>query len=182
METERLQLRPFTMDDVPDVFAYAANPKVGPMAGWPPHKSLDDTRLVVEHFIKASDVWAVVEKSSGHVIGTVGLHVDTKRDVRDVLMLGYAFGEPSRGKGYAVEAARAVLDYAFGELQCALVSVYHFAHNLRSRRVIEKLGFVPEGTLRMASTLPDESIVDDVCYSMTREEFVLHKGGAVCRR
>ena len=182
METERLLLRPFTMDDAPDVFAYAQNPNVGPMAGWPPHKSIEDTELVVEHFIKAADVWAVVEKSSGHVIGTVGLHVDTKRDVRDVLMLGYAFGEPSWGKGYAVEASRAVLAYAFDELSCVLVSIYHFSMNARSRRVIEKLGFTPEGTLRMASTLPDSSVVDDVCYSMTREEFAQQKGAAACRR
>lgn len=171
LQTERLVLRAFDLNDTVDVFAYAHNPLVGPMAGWSPHRSLEESRQVVQHFIDRGDAWAVVEKKTGRVIGSIGLHVDGKREVENARMLGYALGEAHWGQGYATEAAVAVLRYAFEELCCPVVSAYHFPKNAKSKHVIKKLGFYPEGTLRLATTLPDGTLVDDVCYSMTREEY-----------
>lgn len=171
LDTPRLVLRMFTPGDAADVYAYAQDPQVGPLAGWAPHQSLAESQSVVAHFIRSGDVWAVVEKASGRVIGSVGLHTDRKRDVANTRMLGYVLGAHHWGRGYATEAAGAVLRYAFEELGCPLVSVYHYPHNARSRRVIQKLGFTAEGTLRQASTLPGGQVVSDVCYSLTREEY-----------
>lgn len=171
LDTPRLVLRMFTPGDAADLFAYAQDPQIGPLAGWPPHQSLEESRSVVANFIRSGDVWAVVEKTSGRVIGTVGLHIDRKRDVENTRMLGYVLGARHWGRGYATEAAGAALRFAFEELGCQLVSVYHYPHNARSRRVIQKLGFVAEGTLRRASTLPGGQVADDVCYSLTREEY-----------
>ncbi len=171
LQTARLVLRPFTPGDAADLYAYAQDPQVGPMAGWLPHTSLEESRGVVAYFMRSGDVWAVVEKASGRVIGSIGLHTDRKRDVENTRMLGYALGARHWGRGYATEAARAALRFAFEELGCQLVSVYHYPHNARSRRVIQKLGFVAEGTLRRASALPGGQATDDVCYSMTREEY-----------
>ena len=171
LHTERLVLRLFDLNDTVDVFAYAQNPAVGPMAGWAPHQTMEDSRSVVQHFIRCGDVWAIVEKRSGRVIGSIGLHADGKRAAPGCRMLGYVLGEPYWGQGYATEAAQAVLRFAFEELACPMVSVYHFPKNNRSKHVIKKLGFVPEGVLRMATALPDGTVLDDVCYSMTRKEF-----------
>ena len=52
-----------------------------------------------------------------------------------------------------------------------LVSVFHFTFNSRSRRTIEALGFIKEGTRRMASAIYDGTVVDEAGYSMTRAEF-----------
>ena len=94
-----------------------------------------------------------------------------KREVENARMLGYALGENHWGQGFATEAAIAVLHFAFDQMGCPVVSAYHFPKNAKSKRVIKKLGFTPEGTLRLATTLPDGTVTDDVCYSITREEF-----------
>lgn len=176
LQTERLVLRMFDLHDAVDVYAYAQSPVVGPMAGWQPHRDLAESRRVVEHFIARGDVWAIVDKHTGHVIGSIGLHMDPKRDVDNARMLGYALGENHWGQGYATEAANAVLRFAFEELGCPVLSAYHFPKNSKSKHVIKKLGFQPEGTLRMASTLPDGAVTDDVCYSMTRAEYLARTG------
>ncbi|HNW86664.1 MAG TPA: GNAT family protein [Candidatus Limiplasma sp.] len=182
LQTERLVLRMFTPCDTVDVFAYAQSKVVGPMAGWQPHRSIEESRQVVEHFIHHGDVWAIVEKKSGRVIGSVGLHADLKREVENARMIGYALGEKYWGKGYATEAAAAVLRFAFEDLNCPVVSAYHFPGNRGSKHVIEKLGFVPEGTLRLASTLPDGAVADNVCYSMTRGEYATLTGRKAGKR
>lgn len=176
LRTERLVLRTFDPSDAVDVYAYAQSETVGPMAGWAPHKSLDDSRRVVQMFIEAGDVWAIVDKSTGHVIGSIGLHRDGSRRVENCRDLGYVLGEKYWGQGFATEACRAVLQYAFEELSCPVVSVGHFPFNQKSRRVIKKLGFTCEGTIRHALELPDGTVTDNVVYSLLKEEYEAQKG------
>ena len=169
--TARLVLRTFHPNDAVDVFGYAQSEKVGPMAGWAPHKCLDDSRRVVEGFIEAGDVWAIVDKSTGHVIGSVSLHKDPYRPLEGCRRLGYVLGENYWGQGYATEACREVLRYAFETLECPVVSVAHYPINQRSKRVIKKLGFTCEGTLRRTTLLYDGTYADSVVYSLFKEEY-----------
>ncbi len=171
LHTRRLELRAFATSDAEDMFAYAKNPAVGLMAGWSPHQTLEETRAVLSRLMEDGEVWAIVEKRIGRVIGSIGLHKDPKRQLTEVRSLGYVLGESAWGQGFATEAAREVLRFAFEEMACPLVSVCHYPHNPRSKRVIEKLGFVREGELRMASVLPDGRVCGSVCYSLTREEY-----------
>lgn len=171
LRTERLVLRAFDPNDAVDVYTYAQSDKVGPMAGWAPHKSLEESRAMVQGFIEKGDVWAVVEKKTGHVIGTVSLRRDMKRRVENSLQMGFALGEKYWGQGFATEACSEVLRYAFGELDCPVLSVNHFPQNQKSRRVIKKLGFSCEGTLRYASLLPDGTPADLVTYSLLKTEY-----------
>ncbi len=116
LETERLLLRPFEEGDLHDVYEYAKSPNVGPAAGWKPHGCVAETEAVLLGFIKSGDVWAVVYKPEGKVIGSVGLHKDRKRDAElNAKMLGYAFGEAYWGMGLCTEAAREAIRYAFEE-------------------------------------------------------------------
>ncbi|MBR7163344.1 MAG: GNAT family N-acetyltransferase, partial [Clostridia bacterium] len=62
--------------------------------------------------------------------------------------------------------------YGFCEMQLDIISVYHFSFNMRSKRVIEKLGFTYNGIMPQARLLYDGRVVDDICYSMTKEEFL----------
>lgn len=173
--TERLVLRSFEPSDAVDVYAYAQSDKVGPMAGWAPHATLEDSRRMVQGFIESGEVWAVVEKKTGHVIGTVSLHRDFKRRMEGCRQLGYALGEKYWGQGFATEACSEALRYAFEELDCPVVSVNHFPHNQKSRRVIRKLGFTCEGTLRHAVRLPDGAPADLVTYSLLKDEYAALK-------
>lgn len=182
LQTERLVLRGFDPNDAVDVFAYAKSENVGPMAGWPPHQTLEDSRRVVDMFIREGEVWAVVEKRSGRVIGSVGLHKRAgRRAMEGSRELGYALGEAYWGQGYGTEANSAALKYAFETLNCPMVCVSHFPFNQRSKRLIKKLGFVYEGTLRRTWKLPDGSYTDECAYSLLKEEYEAQKGGCPCR-
>lgn len=171
METGRLNLRRFRNSDLDDFFEYAKDPDVGPSAGWKPHKTKEYSRDILKTFMASADLFALELKSSCKVIGSIGLHEDMKRDYKEGMMIGYAMGKPYWGKGLMAEAVNAVLHYAFHELGLKIVSAYHYPFNHQSKRVLEKAGFQYEGTLRLSSILPDGTIVDDVCYSITKEEY-----------
>lgn len=177
LQTERLVLRAFDQSDAVDVYAYAKSDKVGPMAGFAPHDSLEDSRRMIENFIRSGEVWAIVEKRTGHVIGSISLHKDGKRTVPNARRVGYALGEAYWGQGYATEACREVLRYAFEEAECPVISADHFPFNTQSRRVLKKLGFVLEGTIRQARPLPNGTVADLVTYSLLRSEYEARKTG-----
>ncbi|MBE7048939.1 MAG: GNAT family N-acetyltransferase [Ruminococcaceae bacterium] len=170
--TQRLLLRPFMKTDLEAMHAYCINPNVGSAAGWKPHETIDDSKRVLQAFMEGDEVWAIVEQASGALIGSCGLHHDHKRMHDGVRMLGYVLDEAYWGRGYMTECAKALISYGFLSMGLDLISVYHFSVNNRSRRVIEKCGFRYEGTLMQARKLYDGRVIDDVCYSITREEFL----------
>jgi len=172
LHTTRLTLRTLTPEDLEDFYEYAKNPHVGPSAGWKPHENREESLKILKSFAEEEDVWGIVMKSSNKVVGSIGLHRDRKRDNPLSRMMGYALSEDYWGRGLMTEAAERILRYSFEELDLQVVSVYHYPSNARSRRVIEKAGFTFEGTLRQASTLFDGKVVDDICYSITREEYL----------
>ena len=172
IETERLRLRPFNASDLQDFYTYAKNEKIGHGAGWKPHESLAESEEILAHFMEQDDVWAIEDKQTGAIIGSIGLHEDRHRPLEGVRMLGYVLAEPYWGKGIMPEAATALLHYGFTEVGLKLISVYHFSFNDQSRRVIEKLGFTYEGMLRYAFQDYRGKVFDSLCYSMTKEEFI----------
>lgn len=171
METERLILRPFTYTDSEDLYEYAKNPNIGPHAGWKPHEDIDETRAILKSFMEDDEVLAIVWRANKKVIGSIGLHKDQLRSADKVKMLGYVLSEDYWGKGIITEASRAVLAYAFTDLQLSLVTVHHYAYNQKSRRVIEKCGFHYEGTLRHCTKIFNGNTFDLMCYSMTKDEW-----------
>lgn len=175
IETERLFLRPWRQEDLEDLYQYAKHPEVGPHAGWKPHENLEESQKILEGWLHEDDAqsctWAIVPKDTGRASGSISLEDDGRRPkVPNCRSLGYALAREEWGKGYMTEAARAVLGYGFTELHLSLISIYHFAYNQRSRRVIEKCGFQYEGTLRQGSFLYDGRMEDLCCYSMSFEE------------
>ena len=171
LQTERMVLRCFDVNDAVDVFAYAKNPNVGLMAGWQPHQSIEDSRGWITKMLIAGNTWAIVEKKAGRVVGAVTLKEDRSRQVKNALELGYALGEESWGRGYATEACREVMRYAFNDKECPVLSVTHFPQNSSSKRVVKKLGFVSEGAIRYAYAMPDGTVRDLMLYSMTEPEY-----------
>ena len=65
METERILLRPWQDSDAEALFKYASDPDVGPRAGWPPHKSVEDSLEIIRTVFNAEEMWAVIWKESG---------------------------------------------------------------------------------------------------------------------
>lgn len=177
LETERLILRPWRVEDAPAMFAYAKDPEVGPNAGWKPHESVEESRRILERWTKEDEpdwIWAVTRRGRDEPIGSLGLHEDSVRQgVPGHRMLGYVLGRAWWGQGLMPEAAGAALDYAFAQARLKLVSVRHFPFNSRSRRVIEKAGFRYEGLLRRFGVRWDGAVLDECFYSMTAGEYWL---------
>ena len=180
IETERLLLRDWSIEDVDDLYDYAKNPNVGPHGGWKPHESkVESLEIMQSLFIDKYDSWAIVHKERGKVIGSIGYESDVRRPEVNCKELGYALHEDYWGKGIMTEAAKAVLRYGFQELKLMMVSIYRSPLNQRSGRVIEKCGFQFEGTLRKAYKIYDGTLRDVNCYSMLPEEFeALQKANA----
>jgi RimJ/RimL family protein N-acetyltransferase len=76
METERILLRSWQDSDAEALFKYASDPEVGPRAGWPPHKSVEDSLEIIRTVFTAEEMWAVIWKASGRVMEKCGF-VDT---------------------------------------------------------------------------------------------------------
>ncbi len=171
LETERLLLRPWRLEDAQDLFAYASDPRVGPNVGFKPLKDLGESLYAIQMLKRENETWALEHRTDQRVIGSIGLHEDPVRRGVHARMLVYVVAPSYWGQGLAVEAGRRALEYAFDGLGAEVVSVYHYKDNARSQRVSEKLGFAYEGMLRKSSVLYDGTIMDDACYSMTREEW-----------
>ena len=170
LETERLLLRPFTEDDLPDFFAYCHNPNVGNNAGWKPHDTPEESLEILRSvFIEKENRWAIVKKSSRKLLGAIGLTPDTLRKNPRALMLGYWLGEDYWGCGYALEAAQKIIDYGFDSLGAALITANCYLENERSLRLLSRLDFVLEGTLHCAELLQTGEMRDYMCYYKERK-------------
>lgn len=144
-ETERLILREWTEDDAESLFEYAKDPAVGPIAGWPVHTSVENSRDIIRSVLLAEGTFAVCQKTTGKAIGSIGLippmasHVEAIRP--DELEIGYWIGVPFWGQGLIPEAVRRLIEYAFNELKCSALWCGYYDGNIKSQRCQEKCGF-----------------------------------------
>jgi [ribosomal protein S5]-alanine N-acetyltransferase len=172
LETKRLILRSWTLEDLDDFYEYAKHPEVGPSAGWKPHEDKDFTLIILKSFIEKDEVWAIVNKENGKVIGSLGTHNDSKRKGVNAKMIGYVLSKNYWGQGLMTEAVKKALEYLFIDKETEVVSCYHYPFNMRSKKVIEKSGFKFEGVLRNATTHYNGEMYDDYCYSIIRQEYI----------
>ncbi|MDF9825805.1 RimJ/RimL family protein N-acetyltransferase [Breznakia sp. PF5-3] len=175
MESERLLLRPFSLDDAEALYQLAKDEEVGINAGWEKHTSVEMSKEVIENIFMKSEQYAIILKEDSKIIGAVGLVPDPKRENPDVKMLGYWIGKAYWRNGYATEASNIVLEDAFENKGYERISVYHYAYNEGSKAVIEKLGFVYEGYQHQSSKRYDGVVLDDVLYSMSKEDYQKRK-------
>ena len=144
LTTERLVLRRWTESDAESLYEYAKDPDVGPIAGWPPHKSVEESLEVIRNVFSGAECYAICEKGSEKAIGAVELklngHTDmTERD--DECELGYWLGKPFWGRGYMPEAATELLRHGFADLGMTTIWCGYYEGNIKSKRVQEKVGF-----------------------------------------
>ena len=148
MQSERLKLRPWFESDADTLFKYASDPKVGPHAGWPPHKSVEESVEIIRKFFMNNYTWAVVLKETSEVIGCVGYLPASSSNLKiaeDHAEVGYWIARPYWGKGICTEALQMVIDYCFNEKGFTVLWSSYFPSNPASGRVMEKCGFVDTG-------------------------------------
>lgn len=145
LETPRLILRPWTQNDLNDLFEYASADGVGQLAGWTPHRSMEESQLILDMFMREDKTLALEHRETGKVIGSIGLeklaHLGPELDALRGREIGYVLSKDFWGQGLMPEAVRAVVDYCFGTLHYDFLTCGYFIRNMQSRRVNEKLGF-----------------------------------------
>lgn len=170
LKTDRLILRGFKMDDLEDLFEYAKLDTVGPHAGWMPHPSLEHSKRILSHFIESDDVWAIELEKESKVIGSIGLHLTNLNNRDKIHELGYVLSTKYENHGYMREAVKAVLEYAFNELQLEEIYVGHFIENKKSQKLISYFNFEYLNDEEYESR--DYGLKKSKIYVMKRNEYI----------
>lgn len=144
IETERLVLRPWREEDAPSLFKYARDPAVGPVAGWPSHKSEEESLAVIRTVFMKPEVYAVCIKPGDEPVGCCALMIGNRSNLgmpKDEAEVGYWIGRPYWGRGLIPEAVFALERRAFCDLNLKRLWCGYFEGNEQSKRVQEKCGF-----------------------------------------
>lgn len=144
LKTDRLILRPWKLSDLDDFYEYASVDGVGQMAGWVPHKSIEESRTILDKFISGKHVFALEHK--GKVIGSLGIERYNEDEFPEFAQLkcreiGYVLSKDYWGRGLMPEAVCEVIRYLFEDLGLDAIFCGHFSRNAQSARVQQKCGF-----------------------------------------
>ena len=143
-ETERLILRRWEDSDAENLFECAKDPDVGPIAGWPAHRSIEESRDVIRNVFNSREAYAICLKADSKAIGAIELKLNGHTDMtdrEDECELGYWLGKPFWGQDIMPEAVQEMLRHAFEDIGMSKVWVGYYEGNMKSRRVQEKCGF-----------------------------------------
>ena len=174
LETGRLILRRYTLEDAPAVFNnWASDPEVTRYLTWPAHTSVEVTRGLIENvWVPRYDMpdnyhWGLELKETGELIGDLAV-VRLVEPIAEA-ELGWCMGKAWWGRGYMPEAGRAVVKYLFDEAGFNRVMATHDVNNPKSGRAMQKLGMVREGTLRQAGR-NNQGIVDLAVWAILKSD------------
>lgn len=148
METDRILLRPWRESDAGTLFKYASDPEVGPRAGWPPHKSVEESREIIRTVFTGEGMWAVIWKETGEAVGCVGYLPASSSNLQiadNECEVGYWIARPYWGQGICTEALKLVIGHCFQEKGFTTLWGTYFPSNPASGRVMEKCGFADTG-------------------------------------
>ena len=178
-ETKRLILRPWTEADAEALYKYASDERVGPLAGWPPHTSVENSREIIRAVLSKEGTYAVVLKETMEPVGSVGIMKpgqgsapmsDTEREI------GYWIGAPYWGQGLIPEAVRELQRYCFEEEGMTALWCGYFDGNEKSRRVQEKCGFIYRYTKENMPCAIDGLLRTEHFTRITKEEWEARRG------
>ncbi|HJQ69918.1 MAG TPA: GNAT family protein [Blastocatellia bacterium] len=134
-------------------------------------RSVEDTRNFIRGALgqfAANEGFSAGLWYAGELAGAIGFHrIDWPNRRAEI---GYWVSREFQGKGIVTRAARAMVDYSFGELELNRVEIHCAEGNSKSRAVAERLGFREEGVLRRAALLYDRYL-DMVIYGMLKEDW-----------
>ena len=174
IETERLVLRRFKYTDDDSMLRnWIADEKIQTMYAEPVYSTKAEVRELLDKYIGSYEKddyyrWAVIEKSSNECIGQIAYFlVDSKNHFAEI---EYCIGADYQCRGYATEAAKAVIEYGFERINLHKVQICTKTINAPSKRVIEKCGLTYEGTLRDYFYM-DGEYVGRHYFSILRSEY-----------
>lgn len=177
LQTARLRLRALRLSDIKDLLAYATDHETALMGMWDPLRDHQDAHDDITRSQKAASEgkifpWAIEHRREGRMIGRIDLYDLKNGSARGEF--GYALNRDYWGHGFATEAARRVMKFAFDSLRLNRVSAECLAINTGSIRVLEKCGFKQEGR-RREYLMINGQYIDLLMYSVLRREWESNK-------
>jgi len=177
LSTERLLLRPWYTSDAEAMYELAKDPRIGPIAGWPPHTSVQDSLDIITNRLSCDGVFAVLLKDSNSLIGCAGFvqRTDKPDTPCDEIEVGYWLGYPYWGFGYMHEAVNKLLHYAFTVLNYKTVWCSYYDGNIKSKNCMERCNFIYHHTEK---DVPCELMGDTRtlhCTRMTKQQWIKYQ-------
>ena len=180
LETSRLILRPWHETDAEALYKYAKDPAIGPIAGWPPHTSVENSLEIIRTVFAAPETYAVVLKETDEPVGSAGIMFSdgthSAAIKNDEAEIGYWIGVPYWGQGLIPEAVQCLLHRCFTDLNLSAVWCGYYDGNRQSRRVMEKCGLTYHHT-ETGNTSPLGDIRTEHFMRITAEEWKQLKNG-----
>ena len=174
IETERLLLRKFSIDDAEAMYRnWASDPDVTKYLTWPPHSGIDVSKALLKEWVSSYAAnnyyqWAIVLTEHGNdPIGSIAaVHMD--EDI-DMVHIGYCLGKKWWHQGIMSEALKAVMDFFFDKVGVNRIESRHDPRNPYSGMVMKKCGMKYEGTMRSADR-NNQGICDTCRYALLKSE------------
>ena len=172
LTTDRLTLRPWRESDLNDFYEYASVDGVGQMAGWNPHRNLEESERILDSFIKHKKTFAL--EYQGKVVGSLGIEEYDEKNYPELndrrgREIGYVLSKDYWGRGLMPEAVKAVIAYLFDAAGLDFIIVGHFDWNSQSRRVVEKCGFRYIKTTKFETRY--ETVETSIEYILWRKQY-----------
>ena len=148
IEGDRIILRPWRESDAETLFTLASDPDVGSRAGWPPHKSVEESLEIIRTIFNNDSTWAIVLKGEEEPIGAIGYgpSCDCNLPAREgEPLIGYWVGKPYWNQGICTEALKLMIEHIRTTTDIKSLISGHFVDNPASGRVMEKCGFTATG-------------------------------------
>ena len=174
LKTERLILRPWDEADAESLYEYAKDDRVGPIAGWPPHTSVENSRNVIKSVLSAPETYAVCLKGNNKTIGSIGLMTGNNSNLplhENEGEIGYWIGVPFWGQGLIPEATRELIRHAFTDLHLEVLWCGYFDGNEKSKRCQKKCGFTYHHTNKDVYWKLMDDIRTEHITRLTKEEW-----------
>ena len=175
LESERLILRRFTMDDAQDMYKnWASDPEVTKYLMWPAHESVDVTKQILTGWANQYDKadyyhWAItIKENDGAPIGSIG--AVSQDDRTKMVHIGYCLGRKWWNRGLMSEALGLLVSYFFNEVKVNRIESRFDPNNPNSGKVMTRCGLTYEGTKRQADW-NNQGICDAALYAILAEDY-----------
>lgn len=172
IKTERLTLRNFLPTDLNDFYEYAKVKGVGEWAGWIPHKNIEESKKILDMFLKNPNCYAIVNNKNNKVIGSFEITKEVRNFIpksKRSFELGYVLSKKYWGRGYMSEIVRNACRYIFSKTETEYIYICAFQENQRSQNVALKTGFEFSGIV--SGNFASKDNITSNIYELSKEKY-----------
>lgn len=169
LETNRLILRPISLTDAKDMFAYSSNAE-NTYYVYPKHQTLDDTKFTIANYFMSDPLgkYGIELKNEKKLIGSIDLRIRPQQLGAEI---GYILNQEYQGQGYATEAVKQIIKFAFETLELEKVAATCNRENIESEALMLRVGMKKEGELRHYQVWKSGEWINLLQYGILRDEF-----------